>query len=91
MPQDPDASWLADDGLYALYDATSSALTHTEAWPTPPLPNARRVSVPSTLDNFGSVTVERGVPDPEIEVSLVDAHGVPGAAVQLRLSDLAYK
>jgi hypothetical protein len=86
---DADADWLGG-GLYPLYDATSSALTHTEAWPTPPLPNARRLSVPSTMDNFGSVTVERGVPDPEVEVSLLNARGVPGAAVRLRLSELAY-
>ena len=83
-----EVSVLKDGLAYPLYDATSSGLTHTARWPTPPLPNVKRIREPVTTDNFGLITIEREASDPLVQIELRDQYGLAGATVSLKLSEL---
>jgi alkaline phosphatase D len=78
-------SRLEADGLYPIYDVTSSGLTET--WPTTE-PNRNRVGEIVRENNFGLIDIHWKAVDPVIILQLIDGHGSVRSTVRLRLSDI---
>jgi len=78
-------SRLEADGLYPIYDVTSSGLT--EAWPTTE-PNANRAGEIVRENNFGLIEIYWRAVDPVVILQLIDVHGSVRSSVRLKLSEL---
>ena len=78
-------SRLEADGLYPIYDVTSSGLT--EEWPTTE-PNRNRVGDIVRDNNFGLIEIHWSAVDPVVILQLIDEHGSVRNTVRLKLSEL---
>lgn len=78
-------SMLEADGLYPIYDVTSSGLTET--WPTTE-PNRNRVGDIVREVNFGLIEIHWKAVDPVLILQLIDGLGSVRNTVRLRLSEI---
>jgi len=62
-------SVLKEDGLYPIYDVTSSGITSTWHFPTP---NDNRIEGPIMENHFGMLSVDWSLPDPIIKMEIID-------------------
>jgi alkaline phosphatase D len=80
-------SRLERDGLYPLYDVTSSGLTET--WPSVE-PNRNRIGEVVRENNFGLIDIHWDAVDPVIRLQLIDVDGSLRNLVTLRLSEISF-
>jgi alkaline phosphatase D len=78
-------SKLTEDGLYAIYDVTSSGITSTWNFATP---NDHRVDGPVMENNFGLIKIDWSKTDPEILLQICDVKGNKRINRTIQLSDL---
>ncbi|MEO1452085.1 MAG: alkaline phosphatase family protein, partial [Bacteroidota bacterium] len=62
-------SVLEEEGLYPIYDATSSGLSSTWLFATP---NKNRIEGPIMDNHFGLLTIDWGATQPEIKMEIWD-------------------
>jgi alkaline phosphatase D len=62
-------SKLVAEGLYPIYDVTSSGITSTWHFPTP---NDNRIEGPVMENHYGMITIDWQKPIPEIKMEIID-------------------
>lgn len=62
-------SVLKEDGLYPIYDVTSSGITSTWHFPTP---NDNRIEGPIMENHFGMLSIDWSLPDPIVKMEIID-------------------
>ncbi len=65
-------SRLKKEGMYDLYDFTSSGITSTWHFATP---NRNRIEGPVMDNHFGKITIDWDIADPEIRMECIDVTG----------------
>jgi alkaline phosphatase D len=75
------------EGLYPIYDVTSSGITSTWEFATP---NDNRIDGPVMENNFGLVTIDWKETDPSITMEIHDVHGKIRISRTIRLSELKF-
>lgn len=80
-------SRLEEEGLYPIYDVTSSGITSTWDFATP---NDNRVDGPVMENHFGLLTIDWQKEDPEITMSIIDVEGKNRIERKIFLSDLMF-
>lgn len=80
-------SKLAEEGLYPLYDVTSSGITSTWDFATP---NDNRIEGPVMENHFGLLTINWDAEDPEVVMSIIDVEGERRIERTARLSELKF-
>lgn len=81
-------SKLTDDGLYPIYDVTSSGITSTWHFATP---NENRIEGPIMENHFGLITVDWGKPDPAIKMEIWDVRDNQRIEHTVQLSEISFK
>jgi alkaline phosphatase D len=81
-------SILNSDGLYPLYDITSSGLTET--WPSIE-PNRNRLGDAVRENNFGLIEIDWEQKDPALSLQLIDVKGTVRVKKVVKLSELQSK
>lgn len=79
-------SVLNDEGLYPIYDFTSSGITSTWDFATP---NANRIEGPVMDNHFGLLTITWDQ-DPEIRMEIFDVKDNQRVEYTIRLSDISF-
>jgi alkaline phosphatase D len=80
-------SRLNEEGLYPIYDVTSSGITSTWDFATP---NENRINGPVMENHFGLLTIGWQQEDPEITMSIIDVEGNKRIERKILLSDLTF-
>lgn len=80
-------SKLQEQGLYPLYDITSSGITSTWSFATP---NKNRIEGPVMDNHFGLITVE-WVADPVIKMQIIDKYNNERIEYSFRKSDISFQ
>ena len=80
-------SYIKPEGLYGIYDLTSSGLT--EKWGFS-VPNENRIGSPIMDNQFGVIRFELNQPEPEIILEIVDRIGQTRIQQKVRLADLQF-
>lgn len=62
-------SVLKEDGLYPIYDVTSSGITSTWHFPTP---NDNRIEGPIMENHFGMLSIDWSLADPIVKMEIID-------------------
>lgn len=75
------------DGLYPIYDVTSSGITQT--WDEPE-PNKNRIGKVFMGNNYGLIEINWNMPDPELNISIKDRRGKRRVSHQLKLGELQF-
>ena len=75
------------DGLYPIYDVTSSGITQT--WDEPE-PNKNRIGKVFMGNNYGLIEINWNMPDPELNISIKDRKGKRRVSHQLKLGELQF-
>jgi alkaline phosphatase D len=75
------------DGMYPLYDATSSGITET--WPHV-APNNNRIGAPEPLNNYGLLHFNWTTADPEVTFEIKTVDGKASISHTLRHSELTF-
>lgn len=80
-------SKLQVNGIYPIYDVTSSGITSTWDFATP---NDNRIEGPIMENNFGLVKIDWNKIDPEITLQIHDATGTERISRTIKLSELKF-
>jgi alkaline phosphatase D len=80
-------SKLKQDGVYPLYDLTSSGITSTWDFATP---NDNRIGGPVMENNYGIIKVDWSQADPEIKLQVYDKANALRIDQAVRLSELKF-
>ena len=80
-------SYIKPEGLYGIYDLTSSGLT--EEWGFS-VPNENRIGSPIMDNQFGMIRFALNQPEPEIILEIVDRFGQTRIQHKVRLADLQF-
>ena len=80
-------SYIKPEGLYGIYDLTSSGLT--EEWGFS-VPNENRIGLPIMDNQFGIIRFALNQPEPEIILEIVDRFGQTRIQQKVRLADLQF-
>ncbi len=80
-------SYIKPEGLYGIYDLTSSGLT--EKWGFS-VPNENRIGSPIMDNQFGMIRFALNQPEPEIILEIVDRFGQTRIQQKVRLADLQF-
>lgn len=75
------------DGLYPIYDVTSSGITQT--WDEPE-PNKNRIGKIVMDNNYGLIEINWNTPDPELSISIKDKKGKRRVSHLLKLGELQF-
>mgnify|MGYP005666286467 CR=1 FL=1 len=78
-------SVLKEEGLYPIYDVTSSGITSTWYFATP---NANRIEGPVMDNHFGLLTIDWQAKDPTIKMEIIDVRDNQRIEHTIPLSDL---
>lgn len=81
-------SKLATEGLYPIYDITSSGITSTWLFATP---NENRIEGPVMDNHFGLLTIEWNRKDPIIKMEIWDQNNNQRIEHSIRLSEISFK
>lgn len=81
-------SKLEHEGLYPIYDITSSGITSKWGFATP---NDNRIDGPVMDNHIGLITIDRTDNDPQLKVSIVDVDGNARIERTILLSELQIK
>jgi alkaline phosphatase D len=76
------------DGLYPVYDFTSSGITSTWHFPTP---NDNRIEGPVMDNHFGLLSIDWSTPDPRIKMEIFDLRGNQRVEHTVPLSAISFK
>lgn len=79
-------SVLKEDGLYPIYDFTSSGITSTWDFATP---NANRIEGPVMDNHFGLISINWSA-DPEIKMEIYDVADNQRVEYSIRLSEISF-
>jgi alkaline phosphatase D len=74
------------EGLYPIYDVTSSGITSTWSFAAP---NLNRVDGPVMENHFGQIDIDWTADDPQIVLSVFDVMGIRRISRSIGLSELA--
>ena len=80
-------SKLLQDGVYPLYDLTSSGITSTWDFATP---NDNRIAGPVMENNFGLISIDWQQDDPEIILTIFDKANSPRISHSIKLTELKF-
>jgi alkaline phosphatase D len=80
-------SKLNTEGLYPIYDVTSSGITSTWDFATP---NDNRIDGPVMENHFGLLKIDWGKEDPEITMQIHDVTGKERINRTIRLSEISF-
>ena len=80
-------SVLRREGMYPIYDMTSSGITQVEHHPAP---NRYRIGEPITSRNFGMIDIDWSKPDPQILIRGMDWQARERIIQSVKLSDLRF-
>src|SRR5687767_1275674 len=80
-------SKLQADGLYPIYDVTSSGITSTWHFATP---NENRIEGPVMDNHFGLITIDWNQKDPVIKMEIWDVRGNQRVEYTIRLSEIGF-
>lgn len=81
-------SVLRKEGLYPIYDATSSGITSTWHFATP---NENRIEGPIMENHFGLLSIDWGKKDPVVKLEVFDIRGNQRIEHSIRLSEISFK
>lgn len=81
-------SKLRHEGLYPVYDCTSSGITSTWHFATP---NANRIEGPVMDNHFGMITIDWKPKDPVIKMEIRDLTNNQRIEHSIRLSEISFK
>lgn len=81
-------SRLQTEGLYPIYDVTSSGITSTWHFATP---NTNRIEGPVMDNHFGLLTIEWTKKDPEIKMEIWDVRDNQRIEHTIKLSEISFK
>ncbi len=82
-----EVSKLDYDGLYPIYDCTSSGITSTWLFATP---NDNRIEGPIMENHYGMLTINCGKKDPEIKMEIIDVKNNQRIEHTISLSDISF-
>jgi alkaline phosphatase D len=80
-------SYIKPDGIYGVYDLTSSGLT--EKWGFS-VPNENRIGLPVMDNQFGMIQFHLNAPDPYIILEIIDRNNRTRIQQEVRLSTLQF-
>lgn len=80
-------SKLSAEGVYPLYDVTSSGITSTWEFATP---NENRIDGPVMENHFGVLTIDWAGQDPEIVMQIIDVTGKERINRHIKLSEVKF-
>lgn len=80
-------SKMTADGIYPVYDATSSGLSSTWDFATP---NKNRIKGPVMENHFGLLTIDWNKPDPVINIEVRDVKDRKRIAHEIKLSEISF-
>ena len=81
-------SRLQSEGMYPVYDVTSSGITSTWSFPTP---NANRIEGPIMDNHFGLLTIDWNKPDIEIKMEIWDVRNNQRVEYTIKKSEISFK
>jgi alkaline phosphatase D len=81
-------SKLTTDGLYPIYDCTSSGITSTWLFPTP---NENRIEGPVMDNHFGLISIDWTKKDPTIKMEIWDIRDNQRVEYTIALSEISFK
>ena len=81
-------SKLQSEGMYPIYDVTSSGITSTWKFATP---NTNRIEGPIMDNHFGLITIDWKKPDIEIRMEIWDVHNNQRVEYTIKKSDISFK
>ena len=81
-------SKLEKEGLYPIYDFTSSGITSTWHFATP---NENRIEGPVMDNHFGLLTIDWTEKDPTIKMEIIDVRNNQRVEHGIRLSEISFK
>jgi alkaline phosphatase D len=81
-------SKLTEEGLYPIYDVTSSGITSTWHFAAP---NDNRIEGPVMENNFGLISVDWNKKDPEIKMEIWDVRDNQRLEHTIKLSEISFK
>lgn len=81
-------SKLTVEGLYPIYDVTSSGLSSTWHFATP---NKNRIEGPIMENHFGLLTLDCSLPDPTIKMEIWDVNDNQRIEYTVKLSEVSFK
>jgi alkaline phosphatase D len=80
-------SKLKEEGLYPIYDITSSGITSTWEFATP---NFNRIDGPIMENHFGMIEIDWQQPDPELSFKIIDVKDKVRIDRKVKLSELKF-
>lgn len=80
-------SVLKEDGLYPIYDVTSSGITSTWHFPTP---NDNRIEGPIMENHFGILSIDWSLPDPIVKMEIIDVRDNQRVEWSVPLSTISF-
>ncbi|MGZ8544758.1 MAG: hypothetical protein ACXWV0_05650, partial [Flavisolibacter sp.] len=75
------------EGLYPIYDFTSSGITSTWHFATP---NENRIEGPVMDNHFGLLTINWKEQDPTIRMEIIDVRNNQRVEYSVRLSEISF-
>jgi alkaline phosphatase D len=81
-------SKLIHEGLYPIYDITSSGITSTWYFAAP---NDNRIEGPVMENHFGMISIDWSKKDPVIKMEIIDVTGNHRVEYSIRRSDLSFR
>ncbi len=81
-------SKLQSEGMYPIYDVTSSGITSTWHFPTP---NTNRIEGPIMENHFGLITIDWQKPDIEIKMEIWDVRNNQRVEYTIKKSEISFK
>jgi alkaline phosphatase D len=81
-------SVLKEEGVYPLYDVTSSGITSTWLFAAP---NTNRIEGPVMENHFGMITIDWKKKDPQIKMELWDVSNNQRVEYTIPLSSITFR